>query len=436
MKFYSNKAFVFILLLIIVLVFSFPKTAEAGDWVGDFLGGVIDIIDTVFNVVLNSIIGVAEILAGNILGVSWLSADGSCRLGNVSGKVLKEYAKECGGDSGNSGSSVAGSPTLTSQTMTPIVQNSCTTGFILNYETVDALKYGIYRDGNLISQGFLGEERLTQCTDLDESTRKPSDPACYAVEEPFYDNDGQPYYKDIYDENGTFVRKEGRFVYYKKEYYNYPSPHTSNFSYTDSGLAPNKDYKYDIILLDRNGTQFRYPQMNAFTTCSPNIVFNGPNIIEYPNPITLSWIAENVTSLIASGDWSGSKEMGTYPYKSESISKTRGTYTFILSGTGPGGSASKQVTVQVIKIPRCTFAADPTSIILPQTSTLSWSCSYADICSIDQGVGSVNPISGSQQVRPSATTTYTLTCNGSDGERTWQSTVNVGFTPRVREVAP
>ena len=82
------------------------------------------------------------------------------------------------------------------------------------------------------------------------------------------------------------------------------------------------------------------------------------------------------------------------------------------------------------------FAADPTSIILPQTSTLSWSCSYADICSIDQGVGSVNPISGSQQVRPSATTTYTLTCNGSDGERTWQSTVNVGFTPRVREVAP
>ena len=216
MKFYSNKAFVFILLLIIVLVFSFPKTAEAGDWVGDFLGGVIDIIDTVFNVVLNSIIGVAEILAGNILGVSWLSADGSCRLGNVSGKVLKEYAKECGGDSGNSGSSVAGSPTLTSQTMTPIVQNSCTTGFILNYETVDALKYGIYRDGNLISQGFLGEERLTQCTDLDESTRKPSDPACYAVEEPFYDNDGQPYYKDIYDENGTFVRKEGRFVYYKK----------------------------------------------------------------------------------------------------------------------------------------------------------------------------------------------------------------------------
>ena len=129
-------------------------------------------------------------------------------------------------------------------------------------------------------------------------------------------------------------RREGRKVYYKIEYYSYPSPHISNFSYTDSNLTPNTTYKYDIILLDRNGTQYRYPELRGDTKCPPHIVFNGPNIIEYPNPITLSWIAENITSLIASGDWVWFQRMGTYPYKSESLSKPRGTYTFILSGTG------------------------------------------------------------------------------------------------------
>ena len=442
MKFFSNKFFILFLCFTVIVYFAWAEPAHAFSWddVFDFFEDVFEtvtnIIDTVFNVIFNLVIGISEVTLGNVLGVSWLSADGSCRLGNLSGRVLKTYAGECGGDSGGGGSTVAGSPTLQSQTATPIVQNSCTTGFILNYETIDALKYGIYRDGNLISQGFLGEERTTRCW-ADEWGGYDS--GCFVVVgEPILDEYGQLQYVTKYGDDGSIISKKllTNDFYQKTEYFNYPSPHTSNFSYTDANLAPNTTYKYDIILLDRNGTQYRYPELRGDTKCPPHIVFNGPNIIEYPNPITLSWIAENVTSLIASGDWSGSKEMGTYPYKSESLSKPRGTYTFILSGTGPSGSASKQVTVQVIKIPRCTFAADPTSIILPQTSVLSWSCSYADTCSINQGVGSVNPISGTQEVRPSATTTYTLACNSSDGERTWQSTVNVGFTPRVREVAP
>ena len=110
MRFYSNKAFIFILLLIIVLVYSFPKTAEAG-WLDDFfdfIGGsfsfIANVVDTVFNVILNTVLGLTEVFVGGVLGVDWLSADGSCRLGNVSGAVLKTYAGECGGDSGNSGS--------------------------------------------------------------------------------------------------------------------------------------------------------------------------------------------------------------------------------------------------------------------------------------------------------------------------------------------
>ena len=371
--------FLSLILIIAVIFLSVPQQAQAApvvNVVADVLEDIVDVVDTVINTVVNFHLAIAEIAIGGILGVDFLSRDGNCRLENLSGAVLHTYDDECEEGGGGGGGGASGSPTLNSQTATPIKQNdSCIVGFTLSYSVTDAYQYAIYRDGNLITQATLS------------STVQPS-------------------------------------------------PFNSSFSYDDINLAPATTYIYKLVLVSKDGQQFNYPEMNPYTECSPHIVFNGPNIIEYPNPITLSWIAENVTSLIASGDWSGSKEMGTYPYKSESLSKPRGTYTFILSGTGPSGSASKQVTVQVIKIPRCTFAADPTSIILPQTSVLSWSCSYADTCSIDQGVGSVNSISGSEEVRPSATTTYTLACDGLDGERTWQSTVNVGFTPILREVAP
>lgn len=49
MKFFNNKFFISFLVLT-VLFYSFSvKTAAAGDFVGDFFGGIVDIIDTVFN---------------------------------------------------------------------------------------------------------------------------------------------------------------------------------------------------------------------------------------------------------------------------------------------------------------------------------------------------------------------------------------------------
>ena len=387
MKFYSNK-FLISFLILVVLLYSFSvKTAEAKGVASIFTVVAIVVVVVALAVSTGGAgLGIGATFGGITGGAASGIALGTAALVSVAAITIGQIAclsgannpmfTGCGKESSSSQQGAAGSPTLQSQTATPIKSNeSCTTGFTLSYNVTDAYQYGIYRDGNLINQGTLN----------------------------------------------TVVQ---------------PSPYNTSFSYEDNNLAPNTTYKYSVILTDKNGKQYKYPEMTAYTECSPHIVFNGPNVVEYPNSFTLSWIAENVTSLIASGDWSGSKEMGTYPFKSEQVQKPRGTYTFILSGAGLGGSDSKQVTVQVIKIPRCTFAADPTSIILPQTSTLSWSCSYADTCSIDQGVGSVNPISGTQEVRPSATTTYTLACNGSDGERTWQSTVNVGFTPRVREVAP
>ena len=107
----------------------------------------------------------------------------------------------------------------------------------------------------------------------------------------------------------------------------------------------------------------------------------------------------------------------------------------MLTCTGPGGQASDSVQVMVIQVPQCVFTPNPGLIILPQTSTLSWSCQFADSCAIDKGIGSVNPVSGSREVQPRETTLYTLTCQGADGQRNYPGTVRV-FSSNLREILP
>ena len=66
--------------------------------------------------------------------------------------------------------------------------------------------------------------------------------------------------------------------------------------------------------------------------------------------------------------------------------------------------------------PSCTLSLDPASIIETQSAELSWTTSRADTLTINQGIGSVTPVSGgSVTVSPTRTTTYTGTVSGSTG---------------------
>jgi hypothetical protein len=78
----------------------------------------------------------------------------------------------------------------------------------------------------------------------------------------------------------------------------------------------------------------------------------------------------------------------------------------------------------------CTFSANPTTLIIPEKSKLNYSCSNVSSCSITGGNTSVNlspagnstVISGTTAVSPTANTTYTLTCSGSNGGTVTQTT--------------
>lgn len=70
------------------------------------------------------------------------------------------------------------------------------------------------------------------------------------------------------------------------------------------------------------------------------------------------------------------------------------------------------------------FTANPTKILYGKSSTLSWSISNAKSVEIDQGIGPV-PSSGSKEVSPEETTTYTLTAKNNDGQKTKTCRVEV-----------
>lgn len=154
------------------------------------------------------------------------------------------------------------------------------------------------------------------------------------------------------------------------------------------------------------------------------------------NGVVLSWEAQNVSSCVASGDWSGDKVSSG----SENVGNLlRGianpgsgrTYQFSITCNSAFGSATDSVSATVFEYPVCSFGANPSSIIPPNSSQLSQTCSYADSCSIDQRVGTVcsgesDCATDSSNVRPTATTTFTLTCQGLDGSQSWQTTVGIG----------
>lgn len=97
----------------------------------------------------------------------------------------------------------------------------------------------------------------------------------------------------------------------------------------------------------------------------------------------------------------------------------RWTWTCQGSGIGTSDSCSEW------RPPAITLSANPSTIALGDTSTLTWSVTNASSCSLNQGIGSVNPVSGNRIVSPSVTTTYTMSCSGPGGSANRSRTVTV-----------
>ncbi len=95
-----------------------------------------------------------------------------------------------------------------------------------------------------------------------------------------------------------------------------------------------------------------------------------------------------------------------------------GTYYYSTTQTGTWGASP------ACSVPQIDSFSSSTQTIAPgETVTLNWTISNADSAAIDQGIGSVDAASGSIDVTPNQTTTYTLSATNACG--TVQATVTV-----------
>jgi hypothetical protein len=72
--------------------------------ISDFVETIAEIVVTITNVVVNTVLGISELVIGGITGINFLSKDGSCRLSNVTKTVFSTYADKCDNDNGGGGS--------------------------------------------------------------------------------------------------------------------------------------------------------------------------------------------------------------------------------------------------------------------------------------------------------------------------------------------
>jgi len=98
------------------------------------------------------------------------------------------------------------------------------------------------------------------------------------------------------------------------------------------------------------------------------------------------------------------------------------------------GQRRASITLEVgkkstIQPPEVTFSANPTTIPLGESSTLTWTTANADTVSIDQGIEDV-ALSGSHVVSPIESTTYTITAMGPGGTAAASAQVTVVTPPK------
>ncbi|MDO8664033.1 MAG: hypothetical protein Q7K44_00555 [Candidatus Liptonbacteria bacterium] len=196
-----------------------------------------------------------------------------------------------------------------------------------------------------------------------------------------------------------------------------------------SPVSPSQTTTYTLSCSGPGGSTSDKTTLTVYQPPSINSFSGSPSPIKRGNSSTLSWGALNADSCsIDNGVGSVNPNSG-----STAVSPSW-TTTYTLSCSGPGGSTSGQTTLTVNQPPSCVFSAAPSTIVPPQSSSLSWNCGLADSCSIDKGIGSVGA-SGSRTVKPSQSTTYTLSCDGNGGNASFQTTLRVTNFD-IKEVSP
>ena len=134
----------------------------------------------------------------------------------------------------------------------------------------------------------------------------------------------------------------------------------------------------------------------------------------------LSWSVTNATTITID------QGVGNVSAKATTEVSPEETITYTLTAKNNDGQKSQSCTVGIALNPPTIeyFTASPTAIILGDYSTLSWSTTNATTITCSNIFGSL-PATGTMEVSPSETTTYTLAATNSECQITSSCTVEI-----------
>ena len=156
---------------------------------------------------------------------------------------------------------------------------------------------------------------------------------------------------------------------------------------------------------------------------APTITFSAiSNPITLGGSATLNWTVIDATSCTGSNGWGGAKNASN---GTQTVSPAV-TTLYTLACTGPGGSASKGFTVDVVSpAPTVTLTPFLNPISSGSSTVLTWSTTNANTCIATGGWSGSKVLASNQSVSPTTNTTYTLSCVGSGGTTSVSQTVTV-----------
>jgi hypothetical protein len=162
---------------------------------------------------------------------------------------------------------------------------------------------------------------------------------------------------------------------------------------------------------------------------APGVSFTAASLsLDYAGSTVLSWSADNADSCSANGDWAGQKTTSG----SQSVGPLTSTASYGLTCSGPGGSTSETVTIEVgaPPAPTLTFTAGQTRINSGETVGLSWASQNTESCSASGSWSGVRATTDSETVGPlNSDATFNLTCSGVGGSISRSVSIDVVEIP-------
>ncbi len=159
-----------------------------------------------------------------------------------------------------------------------------------------------------------------------------------------------------------------------------------------------------------------------------------PQSVPVGQRVQLTWSVQHADRCQASGGWSGDRPTAGFE---DSIALTQPS-TFSLSCWGPGGGALMSVNVAVTdaSTPQLSFSASQTQIGSGESVTLNWSTQNLSSCTASGLPGAwegSRALNGQQQIGPlQSSQNLTLSCTGSNGNRSHSLTISVDDSPVVQ----